>query len=151
MRDYSFLPCPHCGERLSALPAWAGRPLWKCGECGITFEIGVVYSGDKSVSALMGKRMRVLRDNQELDPDPSLALRDHSPDGFNWGGTGSGCAQLALALLLDCVGKNLTGIYLALELYTYFKEEVVANLPNHFELPQSEIRAWIKAQEVRVI
>lgn len=36
----------------------------------------------------------------ELDPAPSLAVRNHSPTGFSWGYHGSGPKQLALALML---------------------------------------------------
>lgn len=48
------------------------------------------------------RRNRVL-----LKPDASLRLRQHSPTGFDWGYSGSGPAQLALALLLDCCGEEL--------------------------------------------
>lgn len=34
-------------------------------------------------------------------------IRNHSPDGFNWGYAGSGPAQLALAILADCLGPSL--------------------------------------------
>lgn len=44
-----------------------------------------------------------------LSPQPSQALRNHSPDGFEWGYAGSGPSQLALAILLDFTGdKELT-------------------------------------------
>ena len=36
-----------------------------------------------------------------FDTAPSLAIRNHSPDGFSWGYAGSGPAQLALAILLQ--------------------------------------------------
>jgi len=39
-------------------------------------------------------------DGKLLDPAPSQALHNHSPDGFAWGYQGSGPAQLALAILL---------------------------------------------------
>lgn len=42
----------------------------------------------------------VLIDGKLLDPKPSQAVWNHSPDGFNWGYGGSGPAQLALAILL---------------------------------------------------
>lgn len=38
---------------------------------------------------------------RDLDPGPSQKLRNHSPDGFEWGYGGSGPAQLSLAILLD--------------------------------------------------
>lgn len=42
---------------------------------------------------------------EELSPAPSLALRSHSPDGFEWGYMGSGPSQLALGILLDATGN----------------------------------------------
>ncbi len=52
---------------------------------------------------------------------PRLDLRNHSPDGFEWGYGGSGPAQLALALLADATGDDA----LALRCYSRFKEEIV--------------------------
>ena len=43
---------------------------------------------------------KVYIDDVELSPDDSLKVRNHSPDGFNWGYGGSGPAQLALAILM---------------------------------------------------
>jgi len=40
----------------------------------------------------------------ELTPHKSLRVRNHSPDGFNFGYGGSGPAQLALAILMDYLG-----------------------------------------------
>jgi hypothetical protein len=60
-------------------------------------------------------------DGQLLDPEPSLAIRNHSPDGFAWGYGGSGPAQLALAIMLELTGKA--------EGYQEFKWKVVAGLP----------------------
>ena len=54
-----------------------------------------------------------------------LDLRNHSPTGFEWGFSGSGPAQLALAILADhCDGNEE-----ALDLYQRFKWAVVAQLP----------------------
>lgn len=39
-------------------------------------------------------------DGEPVPLGPSLAIRDHSPDGFEWGYAGSGPAQSALAILL---------------------------------------------------
>lgn len=39
--------------------------------------------------------------------DPRHDLRNHSPDGFEWGYGGSGPAQLALALCIDHLGGDL--------------------------------------------
>jgi Family of unknown function (DUF6166) len=62
-------------------------------------------------------------------PAQSLPLRldlaNHSPTGFEWGYGGSGPAQLALALLADCLGDDEQ----ALGLYQQFKWAVVVQLP----------------------
>ena len=60
-------------------------------------------------------------DGKSLDPEPSLAIRNHSPDGFNWGYGGSGPAQLALAVILELTGKA--------EGYQEFKWQTIATLP----------------------
>jgi Family of unknown function (DUF6166) len=46
---------------------------------------------------------------------------NHSPTGFCWGYNGSGPAQLALALLIDCLGD----VYQAKLYYQRFKLEVI--------------------------
>jgi hypothetical protein len=69
-------------------------------------------------------------------------LRNHSPDGAEWGYGGSGPAQLALALLADATGDD----ELAQRLYQRFKFEVVAGFErDRFLLTQAEIRCWIAA------
>ncbi len=40
-------------------------------------------------------------DGGVLDPAPSRAIYDHSPDGFSWGYGGSGPTQLAIGLLIQ--------------------------------------------------
>lgn len=68
------------------------------------------------------KTRKVWMDGKELDPKPSQEMRNHSPDGFNWGYGGSGPAQLALAIMLGCplpFGFN----------YQQFKWDHIATLP----------------------
>jgi hypothetical protein len=60
-------------------------------------------------------------DGNRLSPGPSQKLRNHSPDGFNWGYGGSGPAQLALAIILELTGKA--------DGYQDFKWRVIARLP----------------------
>ncbi|MFC7157742.1 DUF6166 domain-containing protein [Halomarina halobia] len=61
---------------------------------------------------------------EQLTPDRSLELANHSPSGFSWGYNGSGPAQLALALLLDYTGDE----EVALAEYMGFKTEAVSQL-----------------------
>lgn len=59
--------------------------------------------------------------------DPRYDLRNHSPDGFEWGYGGSGPAQLALALLADATGDDA----LALRIYQEFKNRIVCRIDNN--------------------
>lgn len=81
-----------------------------------------------------------------------LDLRRHSPDGFSWGYSGSGPAQLALAILashfrLGIVGGGMDPESLAiaderaLAIYQRFKNRVISRLPRE--------QAWtLSTQEI---
>jgi len=77
------------------------------------------------MALFIGRRINqvctVEKDGHPLSPRWSLSLRNHSPAGFNWGYSGSGPAQLALALLLE-----ETTVKEALHLYQPFKRAVVS-------------------------
>jgi len=60
-------------------------------------------------------------DGEYLDSAPSQKVRNHSPDGFNWGYGGSGPSQLSLAIVLKLTGKS--------DGYQEFKWDVIAKLP----------------------
>lgn len=66
----------------------------------------------------------VFLDGQRLDPIRSQGIRNHSPDGFNWGYCGSGPAQLALAIMLELTGTPGN--------YQEFKYDVIAHLDGDF-------------------
>jgi hypothetical protein len=68
----------------------------------------------------------VFVNGQQLALTPSLALFNHSPDGFNWGYGGSGPAQLALAILLDYYGDAEK----AVRLHQLFKWRVISAFPS---------------------
>lgn len=71
---------------------------------------------------------------------PRNDLRNHSPDGFEWGYQGSGPAQLALAIL-----ARLKGPAFAQEHYQRFKREVIAKLPKTaWELTAEDVEQWSK-------
>lgn len=70
--------------------------------------------------------------------DPRMDVRNHSPDGFEWGYGGSGPAQLALAILCDLIGDSK-----AVEggLYQRFKFKVIAGLDtDNWVLSEARIR-----------
>lgn len=72
-------------------------------------------------------------------------LDNHSPAGFAWGYSGSGPAQLALALLADMLDDDA----LALQHHQMFKFKVIAHLPQEegFRLDEAEL---MKAYEAIV-
>lgn len=72
-----------------------------------------------------------------------LGLRNHSPTGFAWGYSGSGPAQLALAILTDATGEQ----ELALRHYQDFKARFVAGWSESWRITQTEIHSFIAAQE----
>jgi hypothetical protein len=81
----------------------------------------VIYVGyRRRGSAIVEKQS----DQEQLTPERSLELANHSPSGFEWGYGGSGPAQLALALLLDYTDNE----EVALAEYKAFKTEVVSRL-----------------------
>lgn len=67
-------------------------------------------------------------------------LINHSPDGFEWGYAGSGPAQLALAVLADCIGDEL-----AMQYYQRFKDAVITNLDReaNWEMTSNQVKVAI--------
>jgi hypothetical protein len=53
-----------------------------------------------------GAAVVVEEDRRRRDLDPRHDSRNHSPTGFEWGYSGSGPAQLALALAADVLGDD---------------------------------------------
>jgi hypothetical protein len=95
-----------------------------------------------------GLTRKVFIGEEELTPFHANKLRNHSPEGYNWGYKGSGPAHLALSILL----KGLEGNYsfedvdgVALKLYQEFKEEVVAVLPTNFKI-QINVQDWVNSK-----
>lgn len=88
---------------------------------------------------------RVWIDGVELLPDASMAIRDHSPDGFNWGYGGSGPAQLALAVMLELWPGDLEKVQ---RFYQDFKFAVIARLPrSDFSVDLIETAIYPKFKE----
>lgn len=69
-------------------------------------------------------------------------VKNHSPDGFEWGYAGSGPAQLALALCLDCLGDSLR----AQAVYQRIKREIVMHFDHYrWSLGEEALRSAINA------
>lgn len=87
---------------------------------------------------------KVFVNGEPFDHAPSLKVRNHSPDGFNWGYGGSGPAQLALAILLNETGEpRLAELY-----YMDFKNHVISQLPQGqpFTITSQDVKNWIDKQ-----
>jgi hypothetical protein len=80
---------------------------------------------------------------KKLEPAPSQALYSHSPDGFEWGYSGSGPAQLGLAVLLDATGDEV----LALKYHQEFKEKFVAGWGLNWYIYASQIKKWLALRQ----
>ena len=69
---------------------------------------------------------------EPLSPAESQKVRNHSPDGFNWGYAGSGPAQLALAICMKLWPGSEGGTDVN---YQKFKFAVIGGIPqNDFDL-----------------
>lgn len=75
--------------------------------------------------------------------DPRLHIRNHSPDGFNWGYGGSGPAQLALAMLAEVAGDQVAERW-----YQEFKFAKLCNLAEStWRITDAEIMAWLRERD----
>jgi hypothetical protein len=108
------------------------------------------YCGRYKPKNLCGPHLVFVTDlagSYDLNPVPSQALMNHSPDGFSWGYSGSGPAQLALAILYDYTGDSER----SLDLYQEFKRDFVSRWPEEksWVLTANEIEDWLSKHPVR--
>ena len=84
---------------------------------------------------------KVFVGGKELLPGYSQSVLNHSPCGYEWGYTGSGPAQLSLAILLVYLPTNI-----AVELHQGFKEDIISKfeIDRGWEMECSEVKDWIK-------
>ena len=94
---------------------------------------GKVYLVERTAD---GVTVTVERGGESYPLPPRNDLRNHSPDGFNFGYSGSGVAQLALALCADALGSDR----LATQAYQGVKSALLAGQKaDSFRLTQSEV------------
>lgn len=93
-----------------------------------------MYSGIRTNDGIIIIHVTENHETRRLSPAPSLKLYNHSPSGFNWGYNGSGPAQTALAILLDCIGEEKALLY-----YQKFKFEFVSTWSDFFHISELEI------------
>ena len=75
----------------------------------------------------------------KLSLEKSLKIADHSPDGFQWGYSGSGAAQLAAAILYEITDD----VELSRTYYELFKHDHVSQWEDTFEISEFEVRIWL--------
>lgn len=104
-----------------------------------------IYHGDVGNPDEAGGR-EVWVDKLRLSLAASTKIRNHSPDGYNWGFGGSGPAQLAIALCLDFLEGDADR---AQAVYQDFKFAIVAKLHQRsdWQLTGKQIREAIEAIE----
>jgi hypothetical protein len=108
---------------------------------------GIIYRGYRMNGAAYVRHDVITGEGrytcEYLDPAPSQALFNHSPDGFEWGYSGSGPAQLALALILDPTGDKV----MALKYHQDFKEHFVACWGQSWHINSEQIKRWIALKQ----
>ena len=106
-----------------------------------------IYRGTRNEDGCV---VEVFDTDGQVEPhrlEPRNDLRNHSPDGFEWGYGGSGPAQLSLALLMDVIEDEA----LALHFYQQFKWACVGHLPNvGWGLSEDDIRAIVNNLKVPI-
>ncbi len=83
------------------------------------------------------KTLQIWLDDKELLPERSQAIYNHSPDGFNWGYSGSGPSQLALAICLEAFSQEV-----AQRIYQGFKWQFVASWPQDDFDVEIDMHQW---------
>lgn len=104
-----------------------------------------VYRGERLTGpggAVNGVRVTVTEPDgrpRMLYPNRSQRVFNHSPTGFEWGYTGSGPAQLALAILLDVTDD----VGLSRQCYQFFKGAAVACWGERWTITAREVLRWV--------
>lgn len=94
------------------------------------------YKGTRTEN---GAEVVKIVDGVEYPLDLRLDIHNHSPTGFEWGYSGSGPAQLALAILADYLKDDNK----AQNLHQHFKADVIAGLNTNWEINEHDIKEWL--------
>jgi Family of unknown function (DUF6166) len=96
--------------------------------CGLSFVAYSVWRREENGDGNLSDQQVFVISNGQVRPlPPRNDLRNHSPDGFSWGYSGSGPAQLSLAMLMQ-VFQDWSRVQ---PIYQIFKERFVARIPQH--------------------
>lgn len=105
-----------------------------------------IYVGVRDKTGRATVSVREFDHSWLLPLEPSLEVYNHSPDGFEWGYAGSGPAQLAIALLLDC-GASAKEAELW---HQEFKDVFLSGLKKaRWECPAALFKCWVLGRRHR--
>ena len=109
-------------------------------------ECEIVASTQYKQIIIETKGKEIYLNGKLLTPERSLKVRNHSPHGFSWGYYGSGPAQLALAILLECTTEEN-----AIKYYQQFKDDFIAPLSGDYKLELNIENYLSKVQQMQQI
>lgn len=102
------------------------------------------YTGERTPDGLQVAVTDPAKPDEARLLNPRFDLRKHSPTGFEMGYSGSGPAQLALALCADALGDDAR----AQRVYQDFKFKVIGRIEgDRFELTDDQIKATVAKLE----
>ncbi len=101
-------------------------------------QAALIYRGSREGDTC--GQVTVARNGVMKPLDPRNDIRKHSVKDLSWGYSGSGPAQLSLAILADYFGRTKEGDRLAESLYQDFKSHAIASQLNDiWELTGAEV------------
>lgn len=88
---------------------------------------------------------RLAQDQSILSEKDLYHFERHSPEGFSWGTTGHGAADLALSILFNHMRAEPHR-----EIYHLFKKTFISNFDlNEWSMTSDEIDTWLKPRLAR--
>ena len=104
----------------------------------------IEYYGKKEEVGPCSVNVKVVFDDGRVQVSSLKHIVRHSPDGFQMGYMGSGCADLALSILTDYFLKNNIDINTnAIQKYTLFKKDFIASAKKELKVTGEEIKEWL--------
>jgi len=103
----------------------------------------IIYFGEKTYFSTCVIRVGIGNYNTFTNRPLTHIVR-HSPDGFNFGYSGSGPADLSLSILTDYCEKTEKNIKIAENNYQLFKEDFISCAKNKLRITGTEIEKWLK-------
>jgi hypothetical protein len=111
----------------------------------------IIYRGARDENGTCHVYWSRQDETREFPLDPRHDIRNHSPDGFEWGYGGSGPAQLALAILAHHLENMDRPKDLTPKLYQDFKFRVIGAIPQkaNWSITTTAIESWLEGERHR--